>query len=59
VTAFAQDPAPADLAGLRNERNRLSAAHADRCATGGYSKKGSYQHHARVIRQMTAKLETG
>ena len=59
MTVLDLDSASPDLAGLRADRDHMSAAHADRCAMGGYSKRGSYQHHARVIRQMTAQLERG
>jgi hypothetical protein len=35
----------------------MTDRHADRCADGGYGgRPGSYEHHARVIRQTRASI---
>ncbi len=57
MSAFPEAAAAAREAGLRSELDRLTAAHVDRHADGGYARGSGYQHHARVIRQLSAELE--
>ena len=45
-----------DQASIISDIARLTAAHADRSADGGYGKPAGYQHHSRVIRQVSAML---
>jgi hypothetical protein len=45
-----------DQAALRSDIGRLTVAHIERNANGGYGSPSGYQHHSRVIRQLTAKL---
>jgi hypothetical protein len=57
MSAFPEAAAGAREAGLRTELDALIAAHVGRHADGGYARASGYQHHARVIRQLSAELE--
>jgi arginine repressor len=53
VSGFQEARGEQNQADLSRELRRLTAAHITRNADGGYLKAGGYQHHARVIRQMS------